>query len=372
MRPEANSTLPAPTRLRESCFHSWMPTLSQEWQHHRLGLKRPVRLRQPLIGLALEQLAGYSHTMGDEAGPRGVRPQLVSLAGGEIKSLANAMFSVPTMRSPNSRQQVLEFVKERNTGFNPHRSDVDTTEISNFIRACQADEESFDLLLEAIEARTSPDDPDLLRLRTLAAELLPRALVTAHELRQMLALKPSTVSGPDVLAFGMQIAMYGHTGDGYRGRKPANARKAMHLLLDNPSPEVGLRRLLRFADWLAEFASVAEHDPSIARRLRELAVHVGRAHGMLPEQWQVSIEATPQDTVDAATQTGLQQPSREDPGGRGGSPYQGRKSPSTQGARNPRARDGRGERPENTAIPRRRQRWCAHNLEPVRSDPCGI
>ena len=101
-----------------------------------------------------------------------------------------------------------------------------------------------------------------------------------------------------------------------------NARKAMHLLLDNPSPEVGLRRLLRFADWLAEFASVAEHDPSIARRLRELAVHVGRAHGMLPEQWQVSIEATPQDTVDAATQTGLQQPSREDAGGRGGSPYQ--------------------------------------------------
>ena len=260
--------------------------------------------------------------MGDEAGQGGVRLRLVSLTGGEIRSLADAMFAVSAVRSPHSRQQVLEFVKERNPDFNPRRSDVDTKEIINFIIACQADDESFDLLLEAIETRTSRDDPDLYRLQKLVGELLPRALVTAGELRELLALKPSTVAGPGPLAVGMQKAIYGHTGNGDCGLRPANVRKAMLLLLDAPSPEEGLRRLLRFADWLADFASVAGDDPSIAGRLRVLAVQVGRAHGMFPEQWQIPIEATPQDVVAAVSATDVQQTSAEDAGTRDRPPYQ--------------------------------------------------
>jgi hypothetical protein len=258
--------------------------------------------------------------MGDEAGQRGVLLRLISLTSGEIRSLAEAMFAVPVVRSPHGRQQVLEFVKERNPAFNPHRSDVDTEEISNFIIACRADDESFDLLLEAIETRTSRDYPNFNRLQKLVAELLPRALVTAGELREVLALEPSTVVGPGQLAVGMQKAIYGHTGNRDCDLKPANVREATLLLLDAPSPEEGLRRLLRFADWLAEFAAVAGNDPSIAGRLRVLAVRVGHAHGMSPEQWQILVEATTQDVVGAASATGVQQSSAEDEGTRDRSP----------------------------------------------------
>ena len=260
--------------------------------------------------------------MGGEAGQRGVLLRLISLTGGEIRSLAEAMFAVPVVRSPYGRQQVLEFVKERNPAFNPHRSNVDTEEISNFIIACRADDESFDLLIEGIETHASRDDPNLYRLHKLVEELLPRALVTAGELRELLALKPGTVVGPDQLAVGMQKAIHGHTGNGDCGLKPANIREAMLLLLDAPSPEEGLRRLLRFADWLAEFASVAGHDPSIAGRLRVLADRVGRVHGISPEQWQIMVGATAQDVLGAVSAAGVQQSPAEDAGTHDRSPYQ--------------------------------------------------
>jgi hypothetical protein len=213
-------------------------------------------------------------------------------------------------------------VKERNPAFNPHRSNVDTDEISNFIIACRADDESFDLLIEGIETYAPRDHPSLYRLHRVVEELLPRALVTAGELRELLALKPGTVVGPNQLAVGMQKAIYGHTGNGDCGFKSANVREAMLLLLDAPSPEEGLRRLLRFADWLAEFASVAGHDPSIARRLRMLADRVGRAHDISPEQWQIAVETTVQDVVGAAGVAGVQQSPAEDAGTHDRSPYQ--------------------------------------------------
>src|SRR5215471_3206790 len=252
--------------------------------------------------------------MGDEAGQRGVLLRLVSLTGDDIRSLADAMFAVQVMRSPNGRQQVLEFVKKRNHAFNPPRSPIDMEEINNFIAACRADDESFDLLLEAIETNTPRDDLDLHRLRKLVKELLPRALVTGKELRDLLALKPGTDVVPGQLAVLMEKAIYGHARNGDCGREPADIREAMLLLLDAHSPEEGLRRLLRFADWLAELASVTGNDPSIAGRLRGLAVRVGRAHGMTPEQWQIPLEATAQDIADAASATGAQQTSAEDAG----------------------------------------------------------
>jgi hypothetical protein len=205
-------------------------------------------------------------------------------------------------------------VKERNPAFDPRRSDVDTDEIINFITACRADDESFDLLIEAIETRTSRDYPNLYRLQVLVEELLPRALVTAGELRELLALAPSTGVRPVQLAVGMRKAIYGHAGNGVRGLKPVNVREAMLLLLDDPSPEEGLRRLLRFADWLADFASVAGDDPSIGGRLHMLAVQVGRAHGMSPEQWQIPVEATPHAVAGAASAADVRRNSAEDSG----------------------------------------------------------
>jgi hypothetical protein len=270
-----------------------------------------VQSHWPLISLALGQLAGYSHSMGEEAGERGVLLRLVSLTGDEIRSLGEAMYAVSAMRSPNGRQQVLEFVKARNHAFNPQRSNVDTEEINNFIVACRADDESFDLLLESIEARVPPDDLDLYRLQKLVGTLLPRALVTGEELRKLLALKPGTVVGPDQLAVGIGKAIRGQTGNECRHREPPNIREAMLLLLDAPSPEEGLRRLLRFADWLAELASVAGNDPSIAEQLRELAVRVGRAHGMPQVEWRIPVEATRQDVASAASTIGVQEASPE-------------------------------------------------------------
>lgn len=250
--------------------------------------------------------------MVDEAGQRGVLLRLVSLTGDETRSLADAMFGMRVMRSPQGRQQILEFVKERNHAFNPHRSAVDIEEINNFIVACRADDESFDLLLEAIETRTPRDDPDLYRLQKLVATLLPRALVTSRELRELLALKPGTVVGPDQLAVGTGKAIRGQTANEGHGCEPTNVREAMLFLLDAPSPEEGLRRLLRFADWLAELASVAGHEPSIAERLRGLAVRVGRAHGIPLAEWRIPVEVTLQDVADAASATGEQETSAED------------------------------------------------------------
>jgi hypothetical protein len=251
--------------------------------------------------------------MGDEAGQRGVLPRLVSLTGDEIRSLAEAMRAVPVMRSPNSRQQVLDYVNERNRAFNPRHSAVDLEEINNFIVACRADDESFDLLLEAIGVYASRDDPKLYDLKKLAARLLPHALVTCRELRELLALKPGMGAGPGLLAVGMRIAIYGQAGNGDCDLEPADVREAMLLLLDDPSPEEGLRRLLRFADWLAELASVGADDPSIAERLCELAVRVGRAHGM---EWQTTAGPMRRDAVGAASATGAQQTSAEDAGTR--------------------------------------------------------
>ena len=247
--------------------------------------------------------------MGDEAGQRGVLPRLVSLTGDEIESLTDAMVAVPVMGSPNGRQQVLKFVKKRNRAFNPRRSDVDREEVNNFIVACRADDGSFDLLLEAIGTWASHDDPDLYCLKKLAAKLLPHALVTGRELGELLALKPGMGAGPGQLAVGMRKAIYGQVGNEDCDLEPADVREAMLLLLDDPSPEEGLRRLLRFVDWLAELASFAGDDPSMAGRLHELAVRVGRAHGMPPAEWRMPVETTRQDVSDAAS---AQETSAED------------------------------------------------------------
>jgi hypothetical protein len=254
--------------------------------------------------------------MGGEVGQRGVLLRLVSLTGDEIRSLADAMVAVPVMRSPNSRQQVLEFVKERNRTFDPRRSDRDTVDVVNLITACQADDESFDLLLEAIETRTSRDDPKLYKLKQLIETLLPRALLTAEELRELLVLNPDTVAGPDKLAVGMRRAVRGQTSPGSSDFKPSNIREAMLLLLDGPSPEEGLLRLLRFVDWLAQLTSILEEDSSTVGQMRELADRVGRAHGMPVTVWQSPAEPMRNDVADAASAIDAQQVFAEDVGAR--------------------------------------------------------
>ena len=244
--------------------------------------------------------------MRDEAGQRGVLLRLVSLASDNVKKLATAMSRLQVMRSPNSRQQVLDWVTERNPDFHPSRSNRDLEEITSFIRACKTDDESFDLLLEAIEMYSPGDDPDLSELKKLVNELLPRAALTKEEFKGFLALKPDTIVGRDKLAVGIRKALPAEASREGRDLNPANAREAMLLILDAPSPTEGLRRLLRFVNWLADSAAVLCDDPSIAGQLRELGGRVGRAHGVSTPQ--VSEEDTGADSRLAEQRSGSPEP----------------------------------------------------------------
>ena len=212
-------------------------------------------------------------------GQDGVLLGLVWLATDGLSRLADAMSNVPVMRSPDSRQSVLDMVRKRNRAFAPSRSDRDLEEIKNFIVACQADDESFDLLLEAIEIYTPRDDPDLFTLKNLANTLLRRAALTKSELRELLALEPDQIATADQLIAGIRRA---RPGSARSDIDPRNVREAALLLLDDPSPRQGLTQLLRFVAWLADVASVID-DPSGSPktgRLRDWAQRTASAHGL--------------------------------------------------------------------------------------------
>ncbi len=158
---------------------------------------------------------------------------LVWPEGPVVEALAEAMHDVQVMRDPQRRQEVLSFVTRRNRAFNPYRNASDNQEIKNFIIASGADDESFDLLLDAIRTYSPRDDPDFSRLEKVVNGLLPRAALTKGELSELLALEPDKIAWADLLAAGMQRAL---TADfiGRQGREvnPGSVREVALFLLN--------------------------------------------------------------------------------------------------------------------------------------------
>ena len=214
---------------------------------------------------------------------------LVGSPGPLIEELAEAMYDVQAMSDPRSRQQVLRLVTRQNRAFTPDRSSSDNQEIKNFIIACSADDESFDLLLDAIRTYSPRDDPDFSTLEMVVKTRLPRAALTKGELSELLALEPDTIAQAQQLAAGMQRARPPDFGRGGRDN-PGSVREAALSLLDAGSPQEGLCRLLRFVDWLAQMALLTCHppDPSLAGRLRDWINRVGGAHNLSPAAWLTS------------------------------------------------------------------------------------
>lgn len=208
-----------------------------------------------------------------------------------IKALADAMYELQAMRSPNRRQQVLEWVRARDRAFDPPRSDRDMVEIKNFIIACGADDESFDLLLEAIEVFTPDDDPNLLRLKDMVNRLLLRSALKKSELRELLALEPDEIVTTDQLGIGIERArpaLIAHSGG---GSTPGCVREAALLLLNGRATEEGLCPLLRFVEWLADLAPLIcdSPDSSKERHLRDWAERVSSAHGLTAAAWRAPL-----------------------------------------------------------------------------------
>jgi hypothetical protein len=210
----------------------------------------------------------------------------------KVIRIADAMSGVAAMNSPDQRQQVLEFVKGRDRAFNPARSNIDMNEITNFIIACGADEDSFDLLLEAIGIYTPEDDPALLELVNLVTTLMPRAALTKAELRELLALEPDGIARPELLNTGIRRARPEPVSREGRDVKPENVREAALFLLDSRSPEKGLGRLLCFVHWLADLALVV-CDPSMADQLRDWVERVAGAHGLTEAAWRTTARPGP-------------------------------------------------------------------------------
>jgi hypothetical protein len=222
----------------------------------------------------------------------GVVLGLVWPAADSVRRIADAMADVAAMRAPDLRQQVLTWVKRGNRAFDPRRSNRDLEEITNFIVACRDDDESFDLLLEAIELYSASDDPKLLELQELVDTLLPRAALTKGELRELLALEPGRVAKPKQLVAGIRRVRPEPASRESRDIHPGDVREAVLFLLDAPSAEKGLARLLRFVDWLARLASLMDESP-LPGQLRDWAERVGRAHGLETTDWRTPDGAVP-------------------------------------------------------------------------------
>lgn len=216
-------------------------------------------------------------------------------AADSLKRIADAMVDVPAMSTPHRRQQVLTFVKRRNRAFDPPHSDRDLEEVTSFIVACRDDDESFDLLLEAIELYSANDDPKLTELRQLVDTLLPRSVLTKGELRELLALEPGRAVKPKQLAIGIRRVRPEPVGRESRDIRPGDVREAALFLLDAPSAEKGLTRLLRFVNWLARVATVMGDSPdsSLPGQLHAWVDRVGRAHGVPPAAWRTPAGSAP-------------------------------------------------------------------------------
>jgi hypothetical protein len=234
--------------------------------------------------------------MGDRTARDRVLLGLAWPTADNVAKIADAMSGLAAMSSPDQRQKVFEFVNERDRAFQPDRNRVDLTEITNFILACGADEECFDLMLDAIEMDTPADDPELLELKNLVNMLLPRAALTKNELRELLALGPDRIATTtDLLGTGIRRARPERIAREGRDIEPGNVRKVALLLLDSLQAEKGLGQLLRFVDWLAELAPVVSDssDASMAGRLRDWVERVAGAHGLTGAAWRTAVGGRP-------------------------------------------------------------------------------
>jgi hypothetical protein len=236
--------------------------------------------------------------------------RLAWLSTDSVKELADSMSEIQVMRDQHSRQQVVERVKAGNRAFDPPRSRRDFEDINNLITACQADDESFDLLLEAIEIYTPPDDPGLPRLKNLVTRLLPRAAITKGELQKLLALKPDEIVNAGQLESGIRKSLPELTGDRGSAFKPDNVRQAALFLLDAPSAEDGLVRLLRFIDWLAALSSLLA-DQSRGDDLHDWTRQVSATHGVAVTAWQQLAEPARPNVPDDKGALGVVDPPAE-------------------------------------------------------------
>ena len=233
----------------------------------------------------------------------GVLLGLVKPRSDTVDRLANAMVKLDVMNEPTSRQQVIRWVMNRNPAFNPSRDPTDWKEIINLIEACGADDESFDLLLEAIELYTDAGDPRLSDLQDQVTSLLRRAALTKRELSELLALESNRVVAVGQLAAGIRRVWPGAVG--LNERRPGNVREAALFLLDFPQAAEGLRRLLGFVNWLAEAASLNEaEDSPLADQLRDWARRVGDALDLTAAPWRMSARAAARKEPGSAHRAG--------------------------------------------------------------------
>jgi hypothetical protein len=197
-----------------------------------------------------------------------------------LEELADAMLEVSQMASRAGRDQVFDRVRHRSRGFSPVRNDRDAVDVRNFIIACGEDDTSFDELLDAIATWTGGDDPGLIALLGLVPMLLPRAPLTKTELRDLLALHPDRALTGDELARGLRCAWPDWDGsDDYP--LPGDVREAVLLLLNVSSADEGMRRVLRFVNWIADLAALKLIDPQgLDRDLRGWVTRVAGAHGL--------------------------------------------------------------------------------------------
>jgi vWA-MoxR associated protein C-terminal domain/Effector-associated domain 2 len=220
----------------------------------------------------------------------GVLLGLVKPHSDTVDRLANAMVKLDVMNEPRDRRQVIRWVMDRNPAFRPSNDPTDWKEIVNLIEACGADDESFDLLLEAIELYTDAGDQRLSDLQGQVASLLRRAALTKSELSELLALEPDTVVRAEQLARGIRRVWPGVVG--LEERRPGDVREAALFLLDYPDTAQGLRRLLGFVNWLAEAAGVYEAEGSpLVGQLLDWAARIGDTHNLTAAPWRTLTRA---------------------------------------------------------------------------------
>lgn len=194
-----------------------------------------------------------------------------SLAPAQLSALAEVLRAT-ALGDRDARQGVLDRL---GASFDPPRSARDREDILNVVTEALAQDAVFDRLLDEVEA-LGPDDPAYLRLTELVATMLPRSPLRRRELAGLLAIDLQPPPSPSQLAVGVRTAWP-------ELAAPAppvpDIRMAALVLLNVMDLDAGLRRLVRFVQWLARYAeSMGQRDK--AALLHFWWEHISVAHGL--------------------------------------------------------------------------------------------